>query len=130
MKETKEGKGKRASVTFDILEATQKHAFHRLQETLEHGPRQEVPTQREIECAAQLRPVMCKVCLLDGTWQLFPAHSHTTLGELKEMIVEEMGRLRLAIALLASRQEIFITVLMTSICWRRYHKRFGNRRRL
>ena len=91
VKQTKEGKGKRASVTFDILEATQKHAFHRLQETLEHGPRQNVPTAREIECAAQLRPVMCKVCLLDGTWQLFPAHSHTTLGELKEMILEEMG---------------------------------------
>lgn len=68
-----------------------KHCLVRVKKVLELGPRNEVPTEFEVEAVMELRPVIVKVYLLDGTFLNLPVESWTTAADFNRMIAAKLG---------------------------------------
>ena len=65
--------------------------YIRLRDTMKHGNRHHAPSSTEISSASELKQVLVRVFFLDGTWQLFPVDPHTTVGQLNNLVCEEVG---------------------------------------
>jgi hypothetical protein len=75
----------------DDIGKVAKYCQLRVKKVLELGPRNEVPTEFEIESVMELKPVIVKVYLLDNTCLALPVESWTTASDLNKMIAAKLG---------------------------------------